>query len=274
MKPRATAAELPIKLVIADSIRMQIETGELAPGASVPTIQEICDRWHCSPASAREALALLREQGLVAGGRGKPLFVRVPHRRAVRSSDRHQAEKDQVRKSESERALVGTSEVETGVSIEKLRFRSDYSVIKASDQLASVTGVAVGAELLRREHETVDPETTYRVAWSVSYIPLDLIRANPAIMDAKNEPWPGGTQHQLYTVGIEIMTMIDEVTAKMPTTVDRQLWGLENGVPMLLVRRISVDKLGRIVEVSDAEFPADRTELVFKTPLKPWETES
>jgi GntR family transcriptional regulator len=90
-------------------------------------------------------------------------------------------------------------------------------------------------------------------------------------MDASNEPWPGGTQHQLYTVGIEIMTMIDEVTAKMPTTVDRQAWGLDNGIPLLLVRRISIDKLDRIVEVSDAVFPADRTKLEFKTPLKPWE---
>jgi len=43
---------------------------------------------------------------------------------------------------------------------------------------------------------------------------------------------------------------------------------------MLLVRRVSVDKLDRIVEVSDAEFPADRTQLVFKTPLRPWEAES
>jgi GntR family transcriptional regulator len=274
MKPRETAVDRPIKLLIADAIRIQIESGELAPGASLPTIQEICEQWNCSTASAREALALLRQQGLVSGGRGKPLTVRTPHRRAVRSSDRHQAEKDLVLKPQAERALTGTSEIETGVSIEELRFRSEYGVIKATEALAAIVGVNVGAELLRREHETTEPRTGHRVAWSVSYIPVELIKANPAIMDDKNEPWPGGTQHQLYTVGIEIMTMIDEVTAKMPTTVDRQVWGLENGVPMLLVRRVSIDKLDRIVEVSDAEFPADRTQLVFRTPLKSWGTES
>lgn len=271
MQPRETAVDRPIKLLIADAIRIQIESGELGPGASLPTIQEICEQWHCSTASAREALALLRQQGLVAGGRGKPLMVRTPHRRAVRSSERHQAEKDLVLKPEAERALIGTSEIETGVSIDDLRFRSEYNVINASGELAAVTGVDVGAELLRREHETIDPKNGHRVAWSISYIPVDLIRDNPAIMDSNNEPWPGGTQHQLYTVGIEIMQMVDEVTAKMPTTVDRQIWGLENGVPMLAVRRISIDKLDRVVEVSDAEFPADRTQLVFKTPLKPWE---
>lgn len=274
MKPRETAVDRPIKLLIADSIRIQIESGELAPGASLPTIQEICDQWNCSTASAREALALLREQGLVTGGRGKPLTVRTPLRRAVRSSERHQAEKDLVLKAEAERALIGTSEIETGVSIEDLRFRSEYDVIKATEELAKAVGVDAGADLLRREYETTDPKTGHRVAWSVSYIPVELVKANPAIMDANNEPWPGGTQHQLYTVGVEIMSIVDEVTAKMPTTADRQLWGLENGIPMLLVRRISIDKLDRIVEVSDAEFPADRTQLVFKTPLKPWEAAS
>lgn len=271
MKPRETAVDRPIKLLIADAIRIRIENGELAPGASLPTIQELCDQWNTSVASAREALALLKQQGLVTGGRGKPLTVRAPHWQAVRSSERHQAEKDQVLKAESERALVGTSEVETGVSIEQLKFRSEYDVINANEDLAAVVGVQVGAQLLRREHETTDPKTGHRVAWSISYIPVDLIKANPAIMDASNEPWPGGTQHQLYTVGIEIMTMVDEVTAKMPTTVDRQAWGLDNGIPLLLVRRISIDKLDRIVEVSDAVFPADRTKLVFKTPLAPWE---
>ena len=272
MEPRETAVDRPIKLLIADAIRIQIERGELAPGASLPTIQELCEQWNTSTASAREALALLRQQGLVSGGRGKPLTVReAPRWQAVRSSERHQAEKDRVLKPEAERALVGTSEVETGVSIEQLRFRSEYDVVKASSELAAMVGVRPGAELLRREHETTDPKAGHRVAWSISYIPVELIKANPAIMDAKNEPWPGGTQHQLYTVGIEIMTMVDEVTARMPTTAERQLWGLENGIPLLLTRRISIDKLDRIVEVSDAVFPADRTKLEFKTPLKPWE---
>ena len=56
----------------------------------------------------------------------------------------------------------------------------------------------------------------------------------------------------------------------MPTTVDAQRWDLEPGVPLLLVRRISIDTTGRAVEVSDAQYPADRTLLRFTTPLRPW----
>jgi len=84
------------------------------------------------------------------------------------------------------------------------------------------------------------------------------------------EPWPGGAQRQFSTVGIEIADVADEVRAVMPTTVDAQRWDLEDGVPLLLVRRISADTAGRVVEVSDAQYPADRTLLRFDTPLRPW----
>jgi GntR family transcriptional regulator len=104
----------------------------------------------------------------------------------------------------------------------------------------------------------------------VSYIARALVEGNPALLDQGNEPWPGGTQHQLSTVGIEIMVMGDQVTARMPTTVEAQAWDLPDGVPLLLCRRISVDAGNRTVEISDATYPADRTELRFITPLEPW----
>jgi GntR family transcriptional regulator len=66
------------------------------------------------------------------------------------------------------------------------------------------------------------------------------------------------------------MKMVDEVTARMPTTVEAQLWGLAEGVPLIFCRRISIDAAGRVIETSDADYPADRTELHFVTPLRPW----
>lgn len=79
--------------------------------------------------------------------------------------------------------------------------------------------------------------------------------------------------HQLSTVGIEIMRIVDQVTARMPTSDEARAWGMPSGVPLLICRRISFDADGSIVEISDAEYPADRTELRFITPLKPWPAE-
>jgi len=74
----------------------------------------------------------------------------------------------------------------------------------------------------------------------------------------------------LLTVGVEIVRIVDEVMSRMPTTAEAQLWGLPDGVPIIFCRRISLDSSDRVVEISDAIYPADRTELHFVTPLKSW----
>lgn len=270
MEPRPTAVEAPVHLRIADSLRMQIESGDLAPGDSLPTLAKICETWRCSTNSARGAIALLKSQGLISSGRGKAPIVRIPPGKVVRSSDRHQAEKDLAAQPEEERAAVGEAETNLGMSIETQQFTSNYDTIEAGPELADLFEIAPSDQVLRRRFEATDERTGHLLSFSTSYIPVVLIRSNPALLDGRNEPWPGGTQHQLSTVGIEIMCMVDQVTGRMPTTVEAQLWGLPDGVPLLICRRISLDADNHNVEISDATYPADRTELRFITPLKPW----
>ncbi|MEV4515145.1 GntR family transcriptional regulator [Dactylosporangium sp. NPDC049525] len=270
MDPRPTAVQPPISLRIADDIRMQIERQELTPGDSLPTLAELCQRWDCSMSAARGAMDLLKAQGLVSAGRGKAPTVRIPPRKVVRSSERHQVEKDLALLTEEERAALGEAETNLNMSIDDQAFSSHYDVIAAGDSLAGVFGIDASDQILRRRYEAKDRKTGLYLSYSVAYIPAALIQQNPALFDERNEPWPGGTQHQLSTVGIEIMSIVDEVTARMPTTVEVQAWGLAAGVPLIFCRRISLDATGRVVEVSDADYPADRTELHFVTPLKPW----
>ncbi|MET8355489.1 UTRA domain-containing protein [Micromonospora sp. NPDC005171] len=156
------------------------------------------------------------------------------------------------------------------MQISEQAFTSQYDQAEAGADLANLFRIEPTDLLLRRRYDSTDRVTGFLLSSSVSYMPLALVSSNPALLDEANEPWPGGTQHQLSTVGIEIMTMIDEVTARMPTTAEAQLWGLSDGVPPILCRRISLDADEKVVEVSDAEYPADRTELRFVTPLKPW----
>lgn len=270
MEPQPTAVQAPIHLRIADDIRMQIERGDLEPGDSLPTLATLCKRWSCSMNSARGAINLLKAQGLITAGRGKAPIVRIPPGRVVRSSDRHQAEKDLAIRPESERRTVGEAETNLDMSIEDQQFTSAYDQVPADEKLAEVFGIAPADLLLRRRFTAKDSHTGHLLSFSTSYIPLALVEGNPDLLDENNEPWPGGTMHQLSTVGIEITSIVDQVTGRMPTTVEAQLWGLPDGIPLLLCRRISFDADNRTVEISDAEYPADRTELRFVTPLKPW----
>lgn len=270
MDPLRTTAQLPLHLQIADDLRLQIERGELAPGDSLPTLHDLTAKWRCSQTAARQAIAVLKSQGLITGGRGQAPTVRIPPRRIRRSSERHQLEKDLVLKSEADRKKVGAAELDMGVSIESLDGSAKYDEIEASDDLATLFNIEQRAPILRRAFTVNDHDSGFRVASSVSYIPVDLIAENPALLDDKNEPWPGGTMHQLSTVGIEVMSVIDEVSAEMPSTAVAQLWGLQEGIPMLRVRRMSFDAKENLVEVSDAQYPADRTQLVHVSRLRKW----
>ncbi len=270
MDPQPTAVTRPIQLKIADDIRMWIESGELQPGDELPTLGEIMERWACSMNSARGAVSLLKSQGLITAGRGKAPRVRVPPARVVRSSERHQAEKDLARRPERERSSVGEAETNLGMSIQEQEFTTKYATIEADESLAAALNIAAGDALLRRTYKSIDPQSGRLLSSSTSYIPLEIVSGNPDLLDEQKEPWPGGTMHQLSTVGVEVMQIVDEVTGRMPTTVEAQAWGLTEGIPLLFCRRISLDAEDRIVEISDAEYPADRTELRFVTPLRPW----
>jgi GntR family transcriptional regulator len=67
------------------------------------------------------------------------------------------------------------------------------------------------------------------------------------------------------------MKVVDEVTARMPSNTESQEWDLPPGIPLLLCRRLSYDRDDTLIEISDAWYPADRAELRFTTPLKPWD---
>jgi GntR family transcriptional regulator len=272
MDHQRTTAQPSLSVQIADDLRISIERGDLMPGDALPTLAELETRYLCSMTTARNAIKLLKQQGLIVGGRGRAPEVRTPPRQVERSSDRHQAEKDLVQQPEEIRAAQGLTESDLGTTFDKIEFEPNYSVVKADSDLASVFRVDVGESLLQREYIHRHKRSGVLEAWSLSWLPVALIRENPKISDPKNAAWPGGTMHQLYTVGIEIDTVIDEVRAVMPTTVDVQKWNLADGIPLLSVRRISLDTMGRIVEVSDAQYPADRTKLTFRTPLKRWES--
>ena len=65
----------PIYLQIAEEIRAQILSGELAEGARLISTTEYATRYRINPATANKAVALLVDEGLVVKRRGIGMFV-------------------------------------------------------------------------------------------------------------------------------------------------------------------------------------------------------
>ncbi|ADI09264.1 transcriptional regulator [Streptomyces bingchenggensis BCW-1] len=196
-------------------------------------------------------------------------FVRKPRPRVERNNDRHQWEKDRARQSRAERLKTGSTERDTGLEAADLVFRAEYREARADEDRAAVFGVPVGTRLLERIYRTNCRED-FPLALVRSYLVRDVVAANPDLLDDSNEPWPGGTQSQLYTLGIELDRVEEWITARPPTVEEAEELGLKKGVPVILLRKISIDINGRVVEFSDVTLSGDRTELVFATSLKRW----
>ncbi|MEU5533579.1 UTRA domain-containing protein [Streptomyces sp. NPDC020362] len=204
------------------------------------------------------------------GPHGRDTFVRRPRTRVVRDSRRHQWEKNRALQSSGTRAGTGATEHDTGLTPGDLVFFARYRTVQALGDLAETFGVPQGTPLLERTYRTRYAAETAPFSLVTSYLLHAVAAANPDLLDASREPWPGGTAHQLSTVGVEIDRVEERFTAREPTPQEVRELGLPAGAAVILLRKTSYDTGGRVVDVSDVVLPGDRTELLFTTRLERW----
>ncbi|MGP4110431.1 UTRA domain-containing protein [Streptomyces sp. 4N509B] len=195
-------------------------------------------------------------------------------RRMRRSNERHQWEKDRARRPLRERLRTGAKERDNRLDPSDLDFTIGYRTTEADEELAADFGVPPGTPLLQRRYETRQRHERAAFEISHSWLVRDHIAANPALLDETNEPWPGGTPHQLWTVGIEVARIVERVTrVRPPSPEEARVLGMAPDAAVIVLRKTCEDAAGRVVEVAEVVLPGDRTELVFVTPLAPWDAE-
>ncbi|MDH2388172.1 GntR family transcriptional regulator [Streptomyces sp. HNM0663] len=255
---------------IADDLRSSIRAGQLKPGDRLPAETKLVERYGKTLPTVREALRLLRDEGLIDKQHGRGNFVRRPRTKVLRTNARHQWEKDRAREPERERQQTGATEHDTGLQVNDLVFYAVYRDVEAKGELAEAFGLPEGTTLVERSYRTRYAAESAPFNLVTSYLPRDLVAENPDLLDETREPWPGGTQNQLFTVGIELDRIEERVTARPPTPEEAEELELPAGTAVLLLRKTSYDTEGRVVEISDVTLPGDRTEVLFTTPLERW----
>jgi GntR family transcriptional regulator len=69
-------SDRPIYRQVADILRDQITSGELAPGALLPSEKQLADTYGVGRDAIRQAIAVLRAEGLTRTDRGRGTVVR------------------------------------------------------------------------------------------------------------------------------------------------------------------------------------------------------
>jgi GntR family transcriptional regulator len=255
---------------IADQLREAIRAGQLMPGDRLPAETDLVQQHRRSLPTIREALRLLQDEGLIEKQHGRGNFVRRPRTPVLRTNMRHQWEKDRAREPEQARSQTGATEHDTGLQMNDLVFHAHYGAAAADRSLAEDFGIPEGAALVKRVYRTRYAAETAPFALVDSYLVRDMVAENPDLLDETKEPWPGGTQNQLLTLGIELDRIVERVHARPPTPEEAQELELPPGTSVIALRKTSYDTDGRAVEISDVTLPGDRTEMLFTTLLERW----
>jgi GntR family transcriptional regulator len=255
---------------IAGELRVQIQAGDLRPGQQLPAQTTLAEHYRVSVPTIQQAVGLLETEGLIDSVHGVGTYVRAPRRQVRRTADRYRWEKRRALSPHDDRSTTGSIEYDTGLVMSDLEFDVTYETTDANADLAQAFDIKIGTKLLRRTYRTRIKSERVAVSLINSYLEHDTVAKNPRLLDAANEPWPGGTFHQLRTVGVEIDYIVDEITSRPPKNDELEILGIGAGVAILNLRKTSIDTAGRVAELSDVVMPGDRTIMTYKTRLDPW----
>jgi GntR family transcriptional regulator len=81
---------VPIYRQIRDQVRRLVASGQLAPGAELPSVRDLAVRHAVNPMTISKAYSLLEAEGLLERNRGRPMTVASQARNSSQLSKRLQ----------------------------------------------------------------------------------------------------------------------------------------------------------------------------------------
>lgn len=214
---------------IADDLRARIFSGQLAPGDIVPTEAELALQWGTSRGPIRNALAALRNEGLIVTTRGRP--GRVRERKAHQAVD----------------ASIPFSRWAREIGAAPGAITQEVSLRRASAEKATQLGITTDdnvVDVLRLRLLDGRPTMLERLTYleDVGRLLFDVNLDTVSITEYLNDRGHGygGVDHEIEAVAADDM--------------DGRLLEVPVGSPLLRLRRISRDANGRVFEASDDRY--------------------
>lgn len=246
-------SDRPVYRQIADHLREDITSGRLAEGDRLPSESQLMEQYGTARNTARDAIALLRAEGLIEVQHGRGAFVRRPPPIRRLAHDRFARRHRKAGKA----AFIAEADAEGWApTVEVL----DVGPAPARPDVASRLGIEPGAEVLRRFRRYLADGQPVEVA--TSWLPIDVVEGTAII---ETNPGPGGIYARLEEAGHKLHHFTEDVTARMPTPDEVKLLRLVAGTPVLhLVREAHTTE--RVVEICETVIAADRYVLNYRLP--------
>ncbi|MDQ1308214.1 MAG: GntR family transcriptional regulator [Actinomycetota bacterium] len=241
----------PIYHQIADDLRVQITSGDLAPDAQLPTEGELCDRYVVNRGTVRQALGLLLNEGLIVSVRPRGYFVRDRKHMTYRPQDEYcprpeNPSADQFLTSVAQEGRSASQAIEVAIIIPPREI---------AERLQLPEG---GRAVVRRRVRAIDGEP-FNI--NDSYFPSDLVErseiTNPADIAR-------GANKVLAELGHEQIRATDEIYVRMPRPIEVTRLQLGPGTPVAVHYLTGYTAQDRPVRVVENVLPGDRHVIVYE----------
>ncbi|GAB4431095.1 MAG: GntR family transcriptional regulator [Chloroflexi bacterium OHK40] len=232
---------VPLYYQLAELIREQIAAGELRPGDQVPGERTLSEQYQISRMTARQALVYLEREGTLVSEQGRGTFVAAPK---LTYDALH---------------LLGFTEAMLLRGAKPRARVLEQGVVTPPLRVARDLGLAGGEEavkIVRLRFSDVTP-----LLLETSYIPLSRC--------------PGLAQddlasQSLYTLleqryGVRLLRATQTLEATVANAYEQQLFGVAEGMPMILLTGVTFDDHNKPVEQFKAIYRGDRFKLTYES---------
>ncbi|MFE1589217.1 GntR family transcriptional regulator [Streptomyces sp. NPDC058737] len=227
---------------IADTLREAIRSGEYGPGDRLPGENDLMAAHGVARMTARQALGVLRDEGVAEARKGAGVFVREfrpLRRRGIQRLAQQQ---------------WGNGRSIWSADIENRSLEVDQVTVSeeaAPESVAAVLDLAGGEPVcVRRRRFVLDGKP---VLLATSYLPAALV-AGSAI--TQEDTGDGGTYARLAELGYKPVHFREEIRSRMPSSEEATQLSMSAGTPVILVCRTAFTDAGRPVEINEMTLDA------------------
>lgn len=236
---------------IADDLRRDLSTGTYRPGDQMPSETELLDRFKVSLPTIRQALGVLRAEGLIESRQGIGTFVKTDRRLQRRSRHRY-----------------GRARTDRQLLTSHLRHEISFAGREPlSPHIAEAMRVEPETEVVVRRRILHDKETDRVEEVGASYLPVS-VAAGTFLEEPRVVP-------KALFLCIEDLTgkrysrARDHWIARSATPHEAGLLDVPAGTQVIHVVHTAEAEDGSVLEVSESIWPADRVMIVDEYSINP-----
>lgn len=243
---------------VAQHLRAQIESGELAPGAQITPEAQLGEELDVSRATIRRALQALADEGLVTEGKGK-LGRRV--RTPVELLTWNLTEFENTGRTDTREADAWNH----GILEQGKRARQDVTVMRevATGEVAQWLNLPESAPITVRRRVRYADGSAYQI--STSYFPDEIARGT-VLETPGDQSAPGGL---LESIGHPQHFVQDRIRGRLSSYTEQETLDLVPGTPVLEHVRVGYGADHHPIRVMVTIAPCDRWQLQYDISLAP-----